>query len=150
TPCAACVGVAALADHPGGGGLLWPQRRVDPALAVRAEANGAPPRQGAHPHRPGGAGRADPGERDPGARHRCCDPGGIPSGGGPMSKSGAANPARLEVVVENIPERIRKLSRWVVWRWRRRKQKWDKPPLQTSGALASVDDPTTWCSFAEA
>jgi hypothetical protein len=67
-----------------------------------------------------------------------------------MSKSGAAKPARLEVLVANIPERIRNLRRWVVWRWRRRKNKWDKPPLQTDGRLASVDDPGTWCSFDEA
>ena len=67
-----------------------------------------------------------------------------------MSKSGAAKPARLEVLIDNIPERIRKLRRWVVWRWRRRKKKWDKPPLRTDGRLASVDDPETWYSFGEA
>jgi hypothetical protein len=67
-----------------------------------------------------------------------------------MSKSGSAKPARLEIIVENIPERLRKLRRWVVWRWRRRNGKWDKPPLQTDGQFASVDDPATWCSFEEA
>src|SRR5215472_2242510 len=67
-----------------------------------------------------------------------------------MSKSDATKPARLEILVENIPERIRNLRRWVVWRWRRRKGKWDKPPLQTNGRFAAVDDPTTWCSFEEA
>src|SRR6185437_16260295 len=82
-----------------------------------------------------------------------CSPGlgRAPAGGErPMSKSEGTKPARLEVLVDNIPERIRKLRRWVVWKWRRRKNKWDKPPCQTNGKLASVDDPSTWCSFDEA
>ncbi|HEY7315399.1 MAG TPA: PriCT-2 domain-containing protein, partial [Gemmataceae bacterium] len=67
-----------------------------------------------------------------------------------MSKSDATKPARLEVLVDNIPECLRKLRRWVVWRWCRRKKKWDKPPRQVNGKLASVDDPSTWCTFDEA
>src|SRR6516162_6171084 len=67
-----------------------------------------------------------------------------------MSKSGGTKPARLEVLFAHIPERLRKLRRWVVWKWCRRKKKWDKPPRQTNGDLASVDDPNTWCSFDEA
>jgi primase-polymerase (primpol)-like protein len=67
-----------------------------------------------------------------------------------MSKSGATKPARLEVVIDNIPERLLKLRSWVVWRWCRRKKKWDKPFPQVNGELASVDDPATWCSFDEA
>ena len=45
-----------------------------------------------------------------------------------MSKSDATKPARLEVLVANIPERLKKLRRWVVCKWCRRKKKWDKPP----------------------
>jgi hypothetical protein len=67
-----------------------------------------------------------------------------------MSKSGGTKPARLEILVANIPERLRKLRRWVVWKWCRRKKKWDKPPRQPKGELASVDDPSTWCTFDEA
>ncbi len=67
-----------------------------------------------------------------------------------MSKPDATKPARLEILVDNIPERLRKLRRWVVWRWCRRKTKWDKPPRQINGAMASVDDPSMWCSFNEA
>ena len=83
-----------------------------------------------------------------GGQRSCCGP---HSGRrAPMSKSDATRPARLEVIAENIPERLRKLRRWVVWRWHRRKGKWDKPPLQTNGAFASVDDSSTWCSFDDA
>jgi hypothetical protein len=67
-----------------------------------------------------------------------------------MKKPGAAKPARLEVIASNIPQVLCSLRRWVVWSWRLRNGKWDKPPLQVDGAFASVDDPGTWCSFAEA
>ena len=94
--------------------------------------------------------RADRPERP--IRGRCSPGlGRVPARGAqPMSKSGVEKPARLDVIVENIPERVRKLRRWVVWRWHRRKGKWDKPPLQTNGEFASVDDPKTWCSFDDA
>jgi hypothetical protein len=57
---------------------------------------------------------------------------------------------RIEVVASNIPERLRSLNRWVVWRWQRRNKSWDKPPLRLEGSFASVDDPTTWTTFEEA
>jgi hypothetical protein len=59
-------------------------------------------------------------------------------------------PSRLEVIAENIPERIRKLRRWIVWSWRLRNGKWDKPPLQLNGDFASVSDPATWTTFEKA
>ena len=64
-----------------------------------------------------------------------------------MSGSLPVKPARLEVLTENIPERIRRLARWIVWNWVRRKEKWDKPPLQLSSDFASVSDPATWTTF---
>jgi hypothetical protein len=67
-----------------------------------------------------------------------------------MSARNVKKPVRVDVVAENIPERIRKLTRWVVWNWKRGKGKWDKPPLQLSGALAAVDDLSTWTSFEQA
>jgi hypothetical protein len=67
-----------------------------------------------------------------------------------MSKSDATKPARMEVLIDNIPERLKKPRRWVVWKWCRRKKKWDKPPRQVNGDLASVDDSSSWRSFDEA
>lgn len=67
-----------------------------------------------------------------------------------MSKSGPTKPARTEVIAANVPERIRRLKRWVIWRWKRRRKKWDKPPLQLDGSFARVDDPETWITFEEA
>jgi Primase C terminal 2 (PriCT-2)/Domain of unknown function (DUF927) len=67
-----------------------------------------------------------------------------------VSTPGVSKPARLEVRVANIPERIRRLKRWVVWNWRPRNGKWDKPPLRPEGSFASVGDPATWTTFDEA
>jgi hypothetical protein len=59
-------------------------------------------------------------------------------------------PARLEVIAANVPECLRRLKRWVLWRWKKRKGSWDKPPLQLDGSFASVDDPSTWTTFDDA
>jgi hypothetical protein len=66
-----------------------------------------------------------------------------------MSTPGVSKPARVEVQATNVPERLRRLKRWVVWSWRLRNGKWDKPPLRLDGSFASVDDPSTWVSFDE-
>jgi primase-like protein len=67
-----------------------------------------------------------------------------------VSSRGTSKPARVDVIATGVPERLRKLMRWVVWRWKRRKKNWDKPPLQLDGSFASVDDPRTWMTFDEA
>jgi hypothetical protein len=68
-----------------------------------------------------------------------------------------AKPAPMPVIPENIPEKIRRLDRWVVWRWVWNPAKnggqggWDKPPLNArTGRKARTNDPTTWVPFAEA
>jgi hypothetical protein len=38
---------------------------------------------------------------------------------------------------------------WVGWKWTWNGKKWDKPPLQRKGHLASSKDPTTWATFDE-
>jgi hypothetical protein len=67
-----------------------------------------------------------------------------------VSRANTAKPARIEVIADNIPERLRNLRRWVVWNWRLRGKSWDKPPRQTNGGFASVDDSATWATFDEA
>jgi len=61
-------------------------------------------------------------------------------------------PARMPLNIEEIPHELRGLPRWVVWSWtwRRKSQKYDKPPLQTNGSPASSTDPTTWTRFESA
>jgi hypothetical protein len=61
-----------------------------------------------------------------------------------MSTSGVSRPARLEFQFESIPDRIRSLNRWVVWRCKKRKKSRLEPPLQVVRSSASVDHPGTW------
>src|SRR5258707_13795510 len=67
-----------------------------------------------------------------------------------MSGQNPHKPDRIEVVAEHVPEQLRRLKRWVFWRWKKRGTKWDKPPLQPNGEYARVDDPSTWVTFDEA
>ena len=59
---------------------------------------------------------------------------------GPPSGNAALRP-------ESIPDALKSRPRWVLWRLDIRDGKTTKPPYQASGALASVDDPTTWTDF---
>src|SRR5262245_20200810 len=70
-------------------------------------------------------------------------------------------PRVLQVILENIPEEIRLLPRWVLWQWELRedaqgKLKWSKVPY--SGRLHECDEhwnraksnePATWTCFKE-
>lgn len=67
-------------------------------------------------------------------------------------------PTGLPVQPDNIPDDLKTLNRWVVWRyeWSDDKGKWDKPPsVVANGQLrrqrhASSTDPSTWGSFKDA
>jgi hypothetical protein len=49
---------------------------------------------------------------------------------------------------ENIPQKLKNLDRWVVWRLEKRKGKLTKPPYDAkTGKHASSTDPTTWATF---
>lgn len=62
-----------------------------------------------------------------------------------------AKPPRIEPVIDNVPEVVRELPRWVGWRWEWKGGKWDKPPIQVrNGRNASSTNPRTWGSHAEA
>jgi hypothetical protein len=61
-----------------------------------------------------------------------------------------AKPALLPVIAENIPEAMRRQRRWVCWSWEWTGRKWDKPPRQPDGCLASATNSKTWVSLDEA
>jgi hypothetical protein len=53
-----------------------------------------------------------------------------------------------EMSVENIPQCLRNLPQWVVWRRAERAGKTTKVPYcAATGAPASITNPATWCSF---
>lgn len=51
----------------------------------------------------------------------------------------------------NLPERMKSYHNWVIWRLEQTKDKKDtKIPYSVKGGYASVSDPATWASYAEA
>jgi hypothetical protein len=59
-------------------------------------------------------------------------------------------PTRIDVNPNNIPQSLKAMDRWLVWKWEHRNGSWDKPPKQTNGRAASTANPETWTSFNEA
>ncbi len=60
-------------------------------------------------------------------------------------------PAVLEVIPENIPEVLKSINHWVVFRLVKRGEKWTKPPYDAkTGNDAKVNDSNTWSDFATA
>jgi putative DNA primase/helicase len=62
-------------------------------------------------------------------------------------------PQPLVVIPERIPESLKALKQFVVWRyfWIADRQIWDKPPLNArTGNLASSTNPGTWGTFTHA
>lgn len=63
-------------------------------------------------------------------------------------------PTMLPVNPDGIPEWMRAVRRWVLWRlvWKTNKTKpgkWDKEPFRTTGTHASSTDPASWATFGE-
>jgi len=58
-------------------------------------------------------------------------------------------PPALPVIFENIPQELKGIDQWILWKYECRLGKWTKPPYQPDGALASSTDPSTWNSFEE-
>ena len=52
-----------------------------------------------------------------------------------------------ELHPESIPAELKTRPRWLLWRLEDRNGKPSKTPYQASGALAKVNDPSTWTSF---
>ena len=49
--------------------------------------------------------------------------------------------------LDNIPAELKTRPRWLLWRLEQRAGKPTKTPYQVSGALAKVNNPTTWTDF---
>jgi hypothetical protein len=60
-------------------------------------------------------------------------------------------PMTLPIIPENIPQELKALAQWIVWRFVVKEGRWTKPPYQTkANAFARVNDETTWSTFDEA
>lgn len=55
----------------------------------------------------------------------------------------------MVVNVENIPQEMKKLPNWVLWRYEERDGRKTKIPYSVTGARAKSNDPETWASFGE-
>jgi hypothetical protein len=67
-----------------------------------------------------------------------------------IKKDLTKRPPRPRVHRHNIPEELRVLDRWVVWKWTLRGDKWQKPPMQPQGGMAQSNNEETWVSFDKA
>ena len=74
-----------------------------------------------------------------------------------MTVTTPGRPATLPVNLDAIPDALKVLPRFVVWRYvedvdpETREISWDKPPRNArTGGLASSTNERTWCSFADA
>lgn len=54
------------------------------------------------------------------------------------------------VSASQIPDALKVVPRWLLWRLEDRNGKPSKTPYQSNGKLARVDDPTTWTTFEKA
>ena len=64
-------------------------------------------------------------------------------------------PAALSVNTLSIPDDLKALPRWVLWRYTKKKKPngefvWSKVPFTTANAYASSTNEATWCTFDEA
>ena len=49
-----------------------------------------------------------------------------------------------------IPDALKAIPRWVLWRAEQRDGKWTKPPMKADGGYAKSNDPATWADFPKA
>lgn len=47
----------------------------------------------------------------------------------------------------NIPDELKALKQWLIWKLVERDGAWTKIPITCQGKSASVNDPSTWCDF---
>ena len=64
-------------------------------------------------------------------------------------------PKPLPVRPDGIPQGLRTIPRWVVWRYDKKTKStgevsWTKVPFQGNGVRASTTNPSTWCSYEHA
>lgn len=58
----------------------------------------------------------------------------------------------IEKIDRNTPELLKSQPQWVLWKYEHipGKDKRKKPPFQTNGKGAAVDEPRTWCNYRQA
>jgi putative DNA primase/helicase len=56
----------------------------------------------------------------------------------------------LPVVIEKIPDELKSLRQWVLWRGVLRNDRWTKVPYSVTGDKASATDSATWAGFTAA
>src|SRR4029450_9227517 len=64
-----------------------------------------------------------------------------------QSATPPTRPVALRVIAGNVPDELRRLTQWVVWKYRFKEGRWAKPPYRVDGKNAETDDPSTWTSF---
>jgi len=62
----------------------------------------------------------------------------------------SAKPNVLAVMPEFIPQALKDIPRWVVWKLVLDGKKWKKIPYQTNGRMAKSTDPSTWSTYEDA
>ena len=59
-------------------------------------------------------------------------------------------PLRIKIYHQTIPEELKELDQWCVWKWEMRDGQWTKPPYTPNGSPAKSNDPSTWSTYAQA
>lgn len=71
------------------------------------------------------------------------------------SQQTANKPVALSIKLDHIPEGLKDIKRWVLWRYVRKNKNngeiyWAKLPVQANGSSAKTNDPQTWTSYEQA
>ncbi len=59
-------------------------------------------------------------------------------------------PVALTVTAATIPDALRRESRWMLWRYEARAERWTKVCCTPAGRHAKTNDPSTWTTFDDA
>lgn len=59
-------------------------------------------------------------------------------------------PAALEVRPRHIPQALKEVAGWVMWKWWWNGKKWTKPPYNTDGVKIDEGNPANWSDFSTA
>jgi len=64
-----------------------------------------------------------------------------------VTEGATANDQAAALWAEQIPQELRRLGRWVCWRYEEREGKLTKVPVTPEGARAKCNDPSKWTTF---
>jgi putative DNA primase/helicase len=61
-------------------------------------------------------------------------------------------PPKFKIDPAKIPDELKQIPRWVVWKWvwNEKREKWDKPPFSVNGFKCDHTDPAHQVTFSEA